>query len=166
MTTPRVRLWTSQDFTIILDAAGTAGQDFQKVLINIETALDLSHMAGYTIISSWVEGIIVAATEETGVNNNTFSYGLIVLGGAPDATDFPNVDFYEGDYFHWGKVTHQLPGVGLKPVLPEHRAGFQSRSKGQRRITDIGQTCYLVCQERAAVSIEAIGTVSLLMLMP
>ena len=166
MSTPRIRLWTSKTATVTVSAAEDPGQKSVNVLSNIQTALDLSHMAGYTISSSWVDMLVESGPSETGTGRMAAHYGLIVLGGNPDDGDFPDIGKYEGDYFHYNTIGFKLPGVASTLVLPHQRAAVRSHSSGQRRITDIGQTAYIVCQHSAAQTVVFQFVVTLLMLMP
>ncbi len=166
MTSPRARIWTNNNYEVTLTALGAPGQKSVTTLGSLRSALDISHLVGYTIIETWIRGYIAAGTDETGVLRNALQFGVGIYAGLIDDGDFPRVDLYEGDWMAWGSNSFRLPGVAFLPVLPEPNAIINVHSKGQRRINDVGETVFMVLQEDLAATIDVNFTVTHLLLMP
>lgn len=164
--TQRHKLWTSDQFTVGLAAIGQAGQVVKLPLTGLRAGLDLSHLAGYTILDTRIDGLIHSDDAETGAGFLSIHYGLIIAPGSMDAGDFPDVALYEGDYFHWGVKHVQLPGGAVSLVLPPENAIISSRSRAMRRITDVGQSLWLVFQEDVAEGVDVEVTITSLVMMP
>ena len=166
MTTPRARIWTNEKFTLALSAAGVPGQQRQQTITNLLTGIGLAHPVGYTVIGTWVSGLIHSDDGETGTGFLQLFWGIGVFTTGVDVGDYPNLELYDGDWFVWGNRQITLPGAINTVVLPEPMSIISAHSRGQRRILDVGQSIYFVVQEDVAEGVDLEMSVTHLMLMP
>ena len=83
-----------------------------------------------------------------------------------DNADFPTLDKYDGDWLWWKCIVYKSPGVSGALITPEEEAAFQVESKAMRKITDVGQTPFLVAQTDTSEDVDLTVTLALLVLLP
>ncbi len=166
MTMPRAKIWTSSRLLVALSASGSAGQVSAQTLANLRTALDISHLVGYTVIDTRIRALIHSDDGETGGGFLELTYGIGIFAAGIDDGDFPDLSLYEGDWLLWGAVQVQLPSAASTIVLPPHAALEIARSQSARRISDVGQSMFMVWQQSVAEGVDIQATVSHLVLMP
>ncbi len=163
----RARLWTSTTFSLPVGTLGQPGQVSVETLANLRSALGLSHMAGFTIIETFVQGIIHSDTDETALTFVTASMGIGVKPSGMDDGDYGQLDLYEGDWLWFHSQTFQLPGVVSSPVGPiAESASWRTRSHAQRRINQVGDQAIMIIQQDSNANAVYRGTVQHLVLMP
>ncbi len=163
MTSPRAKVWTNSQFTFNL---ATTAPVAVQTLSNLRSALDISHLVGYTIVDTHVNLHITTDESETGTGILFFSMGIGVFAGSIDVDDFPSLPLYEGDWLWYNTTVLRLPGAINTILVPEDSAVARYRSRAQRKITDIGQTVFMVITQSVSEGVDVHANVAHLVLMP
>ena len=164
MTSQRAKLWTSSNSVRQLASAGVPAS-FQT-LQALRTALDLSHLAGFTVIDTRVSLNVHNDGAETGADDLVLAFGCGIFAGSIDSDDFPDLNLYEGDWFYWDKILCKGGGAVNVSVVPPDSAFYRGRSKASRRISDVGQTVFFAVECDTAFGVDVEVAVTHLVLMP
>ena len=162
----RAKLWTNTDGTLNVTVAGLPGQKRLETGSNLQVALDLSHLVGFTVIDTQWSALIQSGSAESGTSVISYQFGIGVKPTGLDLGDYGNLELYEGDWFVYHAGSFRLPGVAATPVLPSEASYVRGRSRSGRRVTDVGQNVMLVIQQDTAVNVNYTFNVQHLVMMP
>ncbi len=150
----------------MVTALGQAGQKSVDIGETLQTGLGISHLAGYTVVRTFVKGMATAAAGNTTEQIVHAQWGIGIFAGSIDDGDFPDLGLYDGDWLAFGSLVFKNPGVALNTVLPEAAGYVDVSSKAQRRVDRIGEVPFLVVQTNRAEDYEFSFAISQLWLMP
>ncbi len=159
-------IWSTFNTTLELTGGGVAGQKSVKIGANLLTGLGLSHLAGYTVGSFYLDLMIMTDDTNTVVEAVTANFGIMIGDGSMDDTDFPDLAFGDGDYLLRKNIVFQGPGVIGTLVVPESASVLSVTSRAQRRLERIGDTIWLVLQQNVANDFDYIFTITFMARMP
>ena len=162
----RAKLWTNTVGTLNLTVAGVPGQKRLETGANLQTALDLSHLVGFTVIDTQYSVLIQSDSDEAGSSVISYHFGIGVKPTGLDPGDYGNLQLYEGDWFVYHAGSFQLPGGFSTPVFPSEAAYVRGRSRSGRRVTDVAQNVMLVIQQDSALDVNYTFNVQHLVMMP
>ena len=162
----RAKLWTNTLGTLNVTSAGVPGQKRLETGANLQSALDLAHLVGFTIIDSQYSVLIQSGSAESGTAPVSYHFGIGVKPTGLDLGDYGNLQLYEGDWFVYHAGSFRLPGAAATPALPSEAAYVRGRSRSGRRVTDIAQAVMLVVQQDTAEDVNYTFNVQHLVMMP
>jgi len=166
MTMARRRLWTLTRGGLNLVANGAGGQQHADLGANLQTGLGLSHLAGYTVVRTYLHIVVKSSTGNVSVADNQAQWGIGIFAAGIDDGDFPSLALHEGDWLSFGTMIFQGPGVALTPVAPTEASVYHGDSKSARRIDRVGEAEVLVVEQDTSDDYTYKFQISQLWLMP
>jgi len=157
-------VWTTKTFAINLVDVTNKAVDLSA---NLLTGLGVAHLAGFTIIRTIVTGFIQADSDNTTFEAAIHAHwGCGIFAGAIDDGDFPGLGVYDGDYYAYGALVYQNPGVASNVVVPPEAALIRGDSRAMRKIDRVGEVPKIVFAQNTANDFIYNGSVSTLLMMP
>ena len=147
-------------------ALGQNGQISVDLGVNFETALDISHLVGYTLSRTFVKILAVSDSDNAGSGVIRAFWGIGVYAGSIDNGDFPNLELGEGDWMAYGTMIFDMPGAASTVVKPDTAALIVNDFKSMRKIDRIGEVPFLVMQQTTSSDMVYHYAITQLLLMP
>ncbi len=162
----RARLWSNTSTVLNVVSTGQPGQQRIDLSVNLESALGIAHLVGFTVVDTHVHLLVESDTDETSSVVIQAFAGIGPKGTLLDLGDFESLDTYDGDWLWYQFYQFKLPGAVSTLALPNQLPNAVTRSRASRRITDIGTEMDLIIQHNSNADVLYHFGIQQLWLMP